>query len=646
MNQKEKRLLSVLRNSNLSITQKLKALKEYIRSVKIQKGTQFLSLHQNEISPFTNDVHQWLLNSKLSKALIHFGIVTKNGFRKEIKNRFYNKFLPPPPQDGDLESLFTLLFDRTDDSQWAEKSNHAELMEFFSVLLNLQENSSALSNHLIQEVLLSIEILSIWIASEEFDEDFVRLDFGRLRRDSPFIALQREISVIIAEAQDGLNESSVLKINTDHSDVLIDQCMTQIVQLKKKSVNQGISISLTYKFERLEQLIGRLNTLLKLMKNYGTEEFSSNVLELFIQGIHGTLGKNSLSGVLNQNIKILALSVTNNASDHGEHYITENRTQYIKMLYSASGAGVLIAIMALIKITIMQWHLTQFLQSLFVSLNYGLGFVLIHMLGFTIATKQPAMTASTIASMIDKGSNNKADQSKLVELMFKVSRSQVAAVIGNVTMALSVAFIIGYLYSLSNGAILTPQKAIHYLSEISPYMAFFYASIAGFWLFVSGLIAGYFDNRANYLNLEQRYYYHPLLKRLLPDGWRMKFSAYLHKNHGAFAGNFLFGVLLGMTPFLGYIFEIPLDIRHIAFSSANLGYCAASIDMNLLDFIAFVGFVLTIGLVNLSVSFGLALKIALKAREAKFGSLHSFLKLFAKRMFKKPRDLFLPPKED
>ena len=37
-------------------------------------------------------------------------------------------------------------------------------------------------------------------------------------------------------------------------------------------------------------------------------------------------------------------------------------------------------------------------EALPVSLNYGLGFVLIHLLHFTVATKQPAMTANAIAA--------------------------------------------------------------------------------------------------------------------------------------------------------------------------------------------------------------------------------------------------------
>ena len=44
-----------------------------------------------------------------------------------------------------------------------------------------------------------------------------------------------------------------------------------------------------------------------------------------------------------------------------------------------------------------------------------------------------------------------------------------------------------------------------------------YAAIAGVWLFCSGIISGFFDNRSDYLNLRMRLRYHPVLSMLLPQ---------------------------------------------------------------------------------------------------------------------------------
>jgi site-specific recombinase len=69
------------------------------------------------------------------------------------------------------------------------------------------------------------------------------------------------------------------------------------------------------------------------------------------------------------------------------------------------------------------------------------------------------------------------------------------------------------------------------------------------------------------------------------------------------------------------------------------------IDISLGEFFLFLLFVLLIGLVNLSVSFILALKVSLLSRDSYFGNLFSFIKLLAKESLKRPLDLFFPPKK-
>ena len=66
---------------------------------------------------------------------------------------------------------------------------------------------------------------------------------------------------------------------------------------------------------------------------------------------------------------------------------------------------------------------------------------------------------------------------------------------------------------------------------------------------------------------------------------------------------FVFGMLLGITGVVGYLTHLPLDIRHVAFSSANVGYIAVSGQFTYSLLLQCIGFVLLIGLVNLIVSF-------------------------------------------
>ncbi|QOG11722.1 hypothetical protein [Arcobacter sp. FWKO B] len=656
MENKFEKLLDVLNSSESDVITQLQSIIDFIRpkqsannnevANKIDFLVDYLHTHQEKSMKLSDDLNHWLTKSKISNNLSTFGVLSKDGFKNEITNRFYNKFLPPAPKDGDFKYLFSLIFNHKNDHLWVENLDDEIWIKFFKSLLSKSENIQKTKNYLFDELLYALEILAIWIASEEFDENFIRLDNSILSKDSSFIALQREISSFVNKVQSSIIDIQTKKEDFQHILVLVEQSKLYVSALKKKSLNLGTSVSLTYEFERLEQIIKRLEEIFELIKIFDTDEFYISLVKLFKVAVRKNSTRNSILEIWQQNIKILARSITNNASEHGEQYITNNKSQYIKMLLSASGAGIAIAFMALFKIYIVDLKLPYFIETLLISLDYGIGFVIIHILGFTVATKQPAMTASTFASVVEKGTNHKANQLKLVELMIKVSRSQFAAVVGNVTFALMVAFLVGYYFSYIGMPILSDEDAKYHLGSFEPIPALIYAAIAGIWLFYSGLIAGYFDNRANYLNLEQRYLHHKLLKKLFSLDKRVKLANYLHQHHGAIAGNFFLGILLGFTPFVGYIFDLPLDVRHVTLSTAYLGYGMSSIYLPYIDFFVILLFILMIGFVNLTVSFILALRVALNARNAYFGSVITFMRLFFCEVAKRPKDLFLPPKEE
>lgn len=593
----------------------------------------------------SSEFNVWLIDSKISSNITSLGILSKQGFTEEMSSRFYNKFLPPAPKKGDFASLFAILFPHKKDPLWVNAIDDSIWAKFWSTLLYNKALHVKTKVYLYHEIVYATEILAIWIAAEEFDEHYIRLDRSLLTKDSAFIALQREISSLSCSIQNENPDSELKRLDFQHIDVLITQCNDQVNFLRKQSLNKGILVSLTYNLERLEQIIQRAQKCVQLIQEFDTDAFYATLLPFFKEVVEKNCSRNSLREVLNQNIKILAKSIANNASEHGEHYIADTTKEYIGMFLSASGAGIVIALMALVKITMMQSGFSPIIETILASLNYGFGFVLIHILGFTVATKQPAMTASTFAKAVDRADTKRADQHKLAALFMQVSRSQFAAVVGNVILALGVSCLIGFIYAQNHIPILSPQELQYYTENFNPFPGLFYAAIAGIWLFTSGLIAGYYDNRASYLDLKNRYMHLPFLKKITSEAVREKIATYLHNNHGAIMGNFYFGILLGITPFVGHMLDLPLDIRHVAFSSANLGYIVAQGELSLLDFLVGLVFVLMIGLVNLSVSFALALKVSLKARDAEFGNFFSFVKLLFHEAKRKPRELFFPSKK-
>jgi site-specific recombinase len=120
----------------------------------------------------------------------------------------------------------------------------------------------------------------------------------------------------------------------------------------------------------------------------------------------------------------------------------------------------------------------------------------------------------------------------------------------------------------------------------------------------------------------------------------------VENNLGALAGNFYFGCLLGGMTAIGVLFGLPIDIRHVAFSSAFLGFSLVGLDFSLAPrevLLALLG-IAAIGLTNLMVSFTLALSVAIKARKVTFAHRRMLLQSLLRRIRQQPREFLLPPK--
>jgi site-specific recombinase len=113
-------------------------------------------------------------------------------------------------------------------------------------------------------------------------------------------------------------------------------------------------------------------------------------------------------------------------------------------------------------------------------------------------------------------------------------------------------------------------------------------------------------------------------------------------------GNAVFGLLMGVTATAGFLLGLPLDVRHVTFSSANFAIGFVGLDYQVTPEqagIAALGIAL-IGTVNLLVSFGLALWVALRARKIRFYHGFKLLRALGRRLWVAPLDFFIGPKAD
>jgi len=105
--------------------------------------------------------------------------------------------------------------------------------------------------------------------------------------------------------------------------------------------------------------------------------------------------------------------------------------------------------------------------------------------------------------------------------------------------------------------------------------------------------------------------------------------------------------MLGSIGQIGVFLGLPIDIRHITFSSANFAFALVGLDHQLtwqMWVISLSGIAL-IGIVNLTVSFSIALFVAMRSRNVSFEKSSALLSLLGKRFLQRGRDFFYPPKD-
>lgn len=583
------------------------------------------------------------------------GLLPNSGFFSELARRVLHRALPEVPDPLAMRDAVRLIYHHPHDHQWLAVVDADDARAFWELLdLRTAAEHPALRQAL-ADLLDAAQVLSHRIGAMGLEPELLRVLPELDARASPFLAQSSEAHRLLDALRDwlqaGADPAAAPGLDERHLLVLLAQCNEVVRRARKVAAAQGTSLRLTYLLLRLREHLARLEALLALLAagaHAPPGQAAAQWADLFQTAVRGESQRNSIRRHAARMTSLLALRVTENASQTGEHYVTSDRAGWLQMWRSAMGAGAIIALLALIKIDLSKLALAPLNQAFVYSLNYGLGFVLVQMLHFTIATKQPAMTASTIAAAVGEA-GPKSDLGALADLVVDVLRTQLAAILGNVLVALPVAMLIAAsLAALSGQPFIDAAKAEHLLHDLHPFasLAIPHAAVAGVCLFLAGLISGYFDNQASYTRVPERVARLPWLVRLAGAERARRIGLWLGDNLGGLAGNFLFGVMLGTIGTLGMLVGLPVDIRHIAFASANLGYAVVALEFALpWSAVAWAGLgVALVGLTNLAVSFSLALWVALRSRGVQFTRSGELLRLLAQRFRQAPARFFVPPR--
>ena len=585
------------------------------------------------------------------------GLFPNRGFFAEVVRRISRHVLPDDADTAYLKDVVALLFDRSSDARWVAGVPDAVWLEVFAALHFEEIEDRVFGTSLVAGLLEALRVISYRIAAIGLEPELVRIEPALEEFESPFLGQNTEVLDYIRCYDAWWAGQAPAADDGQHLRMLLDQGLQVVKRVRQRAARDGTSLSLALLLERMRQhtdrALGLLDVLSALAARHRVADIGGPLVVLLKRLVVDECRKNDLRHFFGRSVELLTRRVTENAGRAGEHYITESRSEYFAMFRSAALGGVVIALMALNKLFIGQAHWPPLTEALAVCLNYGLGFAFIHVIHATVATKQPAMTAAAIAASIgdDRDARGRArNLDRLASLIARTVRSQLVAILGNVGVAVPLAMAVGWGLSKFLGAPYpAPEKAVRLLADIHPLTSgsVIFAGIAGVCLFLSGLISGYYDNLAAYNRIPQRLLALRSARRWLGAARLERIAAYIQNNLGALAGNFFFGFLLGGVTTFGLLFGLPVDIRHIAFSSAYVGYSATALQFALTwqDVALAATGIALIGAANLAVSFSLSLWVACRSRQVTIAQTGALVGSVLQLLRRAPREFILPPRE-
>jgi site-specific recombinase len=572
-------------------------------------------------------------------------MVGSRGFLQEFITKLKHKLLPPLLESNDFLYVINHVFYKHHDHIWVEKIDNELWINFFK-LLGVQ--ISVEDKGIFQQLNIALQILSHRTVTLGLEKEVIR-KFQKVDYENyPFFLLENSVQRYLQLANNFHEKEEVSSAVFKIIDA-IKLCKQTIVDISEHRRTHGTSLSETYILSRIEQHLDRLLLITDVLdsdQHFNTERF----LDYFIRIITYEKKKNSIRAFLSANLAFLAFKITEHGGARGEKYITATRAEYWFMLKSAMGGGFFISFTAIVKNLITKVGLAPFWQGFAYSINYAAGFQIMHETNTTLATKQPAFTASAIAASLDYFKEyRKPDMYALAITIARTSRSQIASFFGNLIIVFPLSYSLAAFYHSITGHLLVDSKAAHHLlEEQHPYLSFslMYACFTGFFLFLSGLIAGYVENGIHYGRVNERLQNHPVFKNTLSPKKLQKVTGYVTDNLGSLVGNIALGFFLGMSGFIGHIFGIPFDIRHITIAAGNsaIAYYTQGNAESTAFLLTVFGGVLLIGLLNFLVSFSLAFLVAIKSRGVRLRDYPEMVTVVGKFFIKFPTDFFFPPK--
>ena len=616
-----------------------------IRKVHFTEVLNFLRENEEVTENFGYYIRNLFEGKPFNLSLTEANILSENAFYPELKKRLLDTFLPSVENEETIWYLVDTVSVRPKaDLEFFRNLKKEDLDEVFRLL---KIDRMILKPSVKNELLFSLNILAWRIIGNAMDVQVVNMAPEYRKFDNPFLAMQNEIDLLNQSFKENPEFLLTSKdVNYKQIKVYLKQCLEFVALAFKNSSKYGISGKINQSLLKIRQQLERMTDILSVMIFDKEEDVLKNSKRLFFKILEYKSHKNNLRELFSDSTTLKSHLITNHTAETGSHYIASTTKDYLMMFWRASGGGIIVGALCVLKLLYGYIPGSDFSHAFLYAFNYAMGFIMIFLMNYTLATKQPAMTAATMAKVLSEGENTQKNYTDFAHLVSKLFRTQFIAFMGNVLLAFPIALAIIYGIDVLFAQNFAAEKSTKLLTDLDPFesKAVFHACIAGFFLFISGIISGNVGNSSVFYHIPKRIEKNPLLNYFFGKSASKGLSDYYAKNWAGIISNFWFGIFLGITGPVGLFFGLDLDIRHITFASGNfaLGLYGADFSVTAKTFwISFVT-VFLIGFFNFAVSFGLSMILAFRSRKVNFGEVKEIYREIVRYFLKNPLRFFLP----
>jgi site-specific recombinase len=572
------------------------------------------------------------------------GLPNDRGLVPETADRLLRRLLPTPRDDRDLAAVLPrLIVNKTQLAQF--EALGLDAFTRLAELLGAGDPDAKTWNPLMRSLADAIVLLAARVQGLGLAEGMRDRTRPGPISDSPFFQLPRAADRFLS-----LRDELVARLGAERNfRATIAGCRTELRAVLTRLETAGVSLDVVYSIEVIERALTRLEHLIAVVIAAPGEERARTAFALVIVLARSGISDGSLRALAYSNLNVLARKIVERAGQTGEHYITTTRRAFFSMFARGIGGGFVTNFTAAGKLLVSGVGLAPFVSGIAASTVYAVSFVLIQLFGFSLATKQPSMTAATLAATIGRGGGREFGE--VVNQTACIVRSQLAAAIGNVATVSFCAVVTDVAVRANTGhSLLDTFRAEDVFASLHPTRSgtAIYAMLTGVILWAASLAGGWIENFAVYRRLPQAIAEHRVGRFIgrRPLAWA---AGYFARNISGIGGSVALGVMLGMTPPIGAFFGLPLDVRHVTLATGQLAFAIAeggTVNLSRPEVgWAAAGIALTFVL-NLGTSFFLALTVALRARQVPQRDRWALVRAIAQHFFRHPRAFFWPPRYD